>query len=243
MAEDLGANSDISNKNCAGAAPGAGTGGTYIPEEEASVHVPIGKEPGFKHSLPPTFKTTVDTVSGYTLTTHGPYGFNHMIILVRVLLINVPVDVPNSTCPGKVDTTASGGLEVVTRFIGAGGPNVTKVSLICNDDFEYVLCLPSVSCDGPATGEGVGRPTSEEPEYVKVCGVKTHVETAGVGTLVDVHYTIVLYFEGPGVKSATENVSEDVGTKLEDTDHTNAYGILIFAGDTLEVKVTKEAPG
>lgn len=134
-------------------------------------------------------------------------------------------------------------MEVVTPEVGPGGPNVTYVPLICNDDLECVLCLPSVSCDGPATGEGVGRSTPEEPEYVKVCGVKTHVESVGAGVLVDVHYPIVLYLEGPGVKSATPNVPEDVEPKLEDTDHTNAYGILIFAGDALEAKVTKDAPG
>lgn len=150
---------------------------------------------------------------------------------------------PNSTCPGKVNATALGGLEVVTVVRGAGGPNVTYVPLICNDLFEIVLCLPSVSCDGPTTGEGGGRSASEESEYVKVCGVKTHVEAVGAGTLVDVYYSIVLYFEGPGVKPATSNVPEDVETKFEEADHTNAYGILIFAGDTLEVKVTKEAPG
>lgn len=166
-----------------------------------------------------------------------------MIRLVRVILINVTVDVPNSTCSGKVNATALGGLEVVTPFVGAGGPNVTYVSLICNDELSKVLCLPSVSCDGPTTGEGGGRSTPEESEYVKVCGVKTHVEAVGAGTLVDVYYSIVLYLEGSGVKSATSNVSEDVETDLKEADHTNAYGILILAGDTLEVKVTKEAPG
>lgn len=243
MTDDVVTDPDKEDKNCTGATPVLGTGGTKIPDEEAPGHVKTKDMTGFKPNLPPTLKTTLDTVVGYTLTSHGPYGFNPVIALVRVLLINVTSDVPNHTCPGKVNATTIGGVEVVALELGAGGPNLTNVSLICNDLFEIVLCLPSVSCDGPATGEGVVRSASEETEYVPVCGVKTHRETVGIGTLVDVHYSIVLYLDGPGVKPATCNVSEDVETILEDTDHTNAYGILMLAGDTLEAKVTKEAPG
>lgn len=81
-------------------------------------------------------------------------------------------------------------------LVVAVGPVVTKVTLICNDELIKVLCLPDCDCDGPATGEGVGTAASEEPEYVKVCGVYTHVEAAGHGSNGDVHYTIVLVLGG-----------------------------------------------
>ncbi len=76
---------------------------------------------------------------GYTLTKHGPYGLNHAAMSVRVLLMYVTVVVPNSTCSGKVNATSSGGVEVVTIEVGAGGPNVSKVSSMRNDIRESVL--------------------------------------------------------------------------------------------------------
>lgn len=43
----------------------------------------------------------------------------------------------------------------------------------------------------------------------------THVETAGHGTIRDVHYTIVLAFGGEGVVCRTCTVSKDVGSILD----------------------------
>lgn len=77
-----------------------------------------------------------------------------------------------------------------------------------------VSCLRDKECDGPASGDGVGTSASEEHEYVKKCGVKTHVESAGPGTSSDVHYTMLLLENGVGVVSVTVNVSCDVGTEV-----------------------------
>lgn len=76
------------------------------------------------------------------------------------------------------------------------------VSLLL-DDLEKRLSFPDKNCSGPAPGEGVGTAASEESEYVKVRGVKTHVEAAGHGRLVDVHYTILLSEDGVGVVCVT----------------------------------------
>lgn len=81
----------------------------------------------------------------------------------------------------------------------------------------------------------MGTAASEEHEYVKVCGVKTHVEASGHGSLGDVHYTIVFSEDGDGGPCSTIVVSKWVGTEVLDTDHTNVYGISITVDATESV--------
>lgn len=78
----------------------------------------------------------------------------------------------------------------MTYFPMTVGPVVTCVSLMCNDDLVVVLWLHDAVCDGPATGEGVVVSASECEEPVCVCGVCTHVTHVGVGSIVDVYYTV-----------------------------------------------------
>lgn len=141
---------------------------------------------------------------------------------------------PKATECGDVDVTTIGGVEVLTIKTLSVGPIVNKVPLP-NLDLEIVRCLPDKDCDGPTTGEGVGTATPEEHEYVKVCGVKTHVETAGHGVIGDVHYTIVLVLNGEGVVCVTKTVTDDVGSIFDKADHTNVYGISILHNDEHEI--------
>lgn len=83
-------------------------------------------------------------------------------------------------------------------------PDVTGVSLLKhNDILEKVLCMHDVNCDGPATLGGGGTAATEESEYVSVCGVKTHGETAGHGVILDGHDTAVLLGEGVACRTKT----------------------------------------
>lgn len=104
-------------------------------------------------------------------------------------------------------------------------------------------CLRDKDCDGPASVDGVGLSASEEHEYVCVCGVWTHVESVGSGTLDDVHYTIVLLDDGVGVVVVTCYLSCDVGSLLDVAVHTNVYVILMLSGDAVEMCVTCSVPG
>lgn len=116
---------------------------------------------------------------------------------------------------------------------------MTGVSLIKhNDILEKVLCIHDVYCDGPATVGGGGTAAAEESEYVSVCGVYTHVETAGHGVILDGVDTAVLLGEGVACRTKTVTYGADILT-----DHSNLYGILILAGDAKESVVTCEAPG
>lgn len=72
--------------------------------------------------------------------------------------------------------------------------------------------------------------------------VKTHGEAAGHGLIRDVNYTIVLSVDGSSVVCVTRTVTEDVGSELKDTDHTNVYGISILPNDLSEIPVTKAVP-